>query len=72
MPQDKTLSPQRTKQLEDNANLMLQNGYSDAEIQEMAKQFIEKYGEVKKKRWFRGYIGGFRRWFRNNLTKTNR
>jgi N12 class adenine-specific DNA methylase len=45
----KELNAQQIKQLEENANLMKQNGFSDKEIQDMSMQYIDKYGVVKKK-----------------------
>lgn len=51
---DKKLTADRIKQLEDNANMMKEGGYSDEDIQAMSTQFIDEYGvddttSVKKK-----------------------
>lgn len=51
---NKKLTADRIKQLEDNANIMKEGGYSDEDIQAMSNQFIEEYGvddtvAVKKK-----------------------
>ena len=45
----KELTQQQIKQLEENANLMKKNGFSDKDIQDMSMQYIEEYGVEKKK-----------------------
>ena len=45
----KELTQQQIKQLEENANLMKENGFSDEDIQDMSLQYIEEHGVVKKK-----------------------
>lgn len=49
----KELTPQLIKKLEENANLMMSKGFSEADIQDMSAQFIEEFGVekvVKKKK----------------------
>src|SRR5690606_3290374 len=43
----KELTPQLIKKLEENANLMMSKGFSEADIQDMSAQFIEEFGVEK-------------------------
>jgi len=43
----KELTPQLIKKLEENANLMMSKGFSEADIQDMSAQLIEEFGVEK-------------------------